>query len=458
MNSHEHNHTQPRQENHIMGEENHKIFIPNPSIFKKLTLVFKLVDDLIYQMYSSLVGNFDVSIYDMEISKFLKNILHSRQILFFYIIFGNFWMIYSNITFNMNTSIDHKSILKKEEIINFAKYFFYLLCHIFFAILLFLTIYLKIKDFPQMRVKRYNELEQYILTKNKELKKNECSVCNVVKCMRSFHCNYCNKCVTKFELHSHWLNTCIGSQNFIIYVAILLFLNLFFIICLLNYFLQIFIIDRDNIQYDFKFKLFYLHFWFILTLYLEFKLFRFTYSVIRKGLLCNLTENERKNWLRLPYLWRNSSKEFFNPFDRGSWNNFKDVWASWRNKELDISDRINIELMKNENLNVTSEILDVCQAKNIDKSVISVNSTEDDFVFLNNESLDSKTHGSAGTDKTKESVDKFQMDYFITSDEQICYLTYDPKNFRRPINWTRIRIYTIFDLINSPFRKIFKNY
>lgn len=445
--SHSHSHC----DNACKDDESpHEIFIPKYSIFKKFLLGLKLVDDLIYQIYSTFVGNFDLTINDMELSKFFKNILHTRQILFFYIFFGNFWMVYSNIKLNNNLTINESEISTHEKNLIMIKTILYLTCMISFSITLFLTFYLKIKDFSNMKIRIYNELEQYILLKNKELKKNVCHVCKVVRCMRSFHCNYCNRCVTKFELHSNWFNTCVGSENNLVYVSIIFFLCIFLIFCLFNYFLQIFVIDRDSLLYDFKSKLFYLHFWFSLTFYLAYKLIRYANDIIRRGLFFNLTQNERINWIRFPYLWRNASKEFFNPFDRGVWNNIKDVWASWRNKELDISERINIDLIKNENLNVSETI-------SSDKTIINLNSTEDDFVLLNNESCGEKKEQNKLTKESEICVNKLKFDYFVTSDEKVCYQTYDPINIRTAINWNRMRLYTLFDLINSPFRKLIEH-
>lgn len=60
--------------------------------------------------------------------------------------------------------------------------------------------------------------------------KKLCFECEVIKGPGTEHCHVCKRCVTKFEKHSVWLNTCVGSGNhlkyflFIFYVWLDVFL------------------------------------------------------------------------------------------------------------------------------------------------------------------------------------------------------------------------------------------
>ena len=225
MNSNNDNNSQ--SDNFRRGSD-HDFIMPKKTIFAKLILGIKFIDDLFYQMYIGLISNFDATIGELEISKFLKNIFHSRQILFFYIFMGNFWTIYSHFNHYSSNINDEKEISYNEKNSYLLKNYLYTTFLILFGVTSFFTLLLKLGNYSQMFIKRCEELEKYILSKNKDLIRNECHECKVVRCMRSFHCNYCNKCVTKFELHSNWFNCCVGSQNLLIYSLVLVFLNLYY--------------------------------------------------------------------------------------------------------------------------------------------------------------------------------------------------------------------------------------
>jgi hypothetical protein len=58
-------------------------------------------------------------------------------------------------------------------------------------------------------------------------------------------------------------------------------------------------------------------------------MYRFTKSFF-KGLCENVTYSEKAVWKRLPYLWANMSKQYFNPFDKKSaWKNYRESIESF---------------------------------------------------------------------------------------------------------------------------------
>ena len=48
-----------------------------------------------------------------------------------------------------------------------------------------------------------------------------CYLCKVSVSRRSKHCRRCNKCVDVFDHHCPWLNTCIGAQNYRLFLVLL---------------------------------------------------------------------------------------------------------------------------------------------------------------------------------------------------------------------------------------------
>lgn len=49
-----------------------------------------------------------------------------------------------------------------------------------------------------------------------------CPKCEVLRTPDSRHCFICNKCVDRFDHHCHWLNTCVGAGNHLLFYAYLL--------------------------------------------------------------------------------------------------------------------------------------------------------------------------------------------------------------------------------------------
>lgn len=52
-----------------------------------------------------------------------------------------------------------------------------------------------------------------------------CETCLIFRPGRSAHCNLCNNCVQEFDHHCVWLGTCIGKQNYPLFIAFSVALN-----------------------------------------------------------------------------------------------------------------------------------------------------------------------------------------------------------------------------------------
>lgn len=140
-----------------------------------------------------------------------------------------------------------------------------------------------------------------------------CHVCRVPKVVRSQHCEYCNRCVLKFEKHSTLFNHCIGARNHIFYFFFRFGLMLLFLTNLI-------VLTRDKTVKYRKTD--------ILTIFFFFYDFYMFFSSMKETLLNfvlighNFMSVEVMLMRRLPYLWKNTEFEFYNPFDKGLIHNF----------------------------------------------------------------------------------------------------------------------------------------
>lgn len=195
-----------------------------------------------------------------------------------------------------------------------------------------------------MYITQNEEMEKYIIGQRPELKNNKCPDCNLIKCVRSFHCRMCNVCIAKYDRHSSWFNRCIGSKNYFPYVCVNTFLLLFYITSIVHYVMNI--IEVRNI----KGKEFVFHFWIVLLCFLAIK-FMIFYSSLSNCLVKNLTDFEVKNWMRLPYLWRNMRKDVYNPFNKGLYLNIREIIECYNDPEIKYdSPSIDIGISDNSNI------------------------------------------------------------------------------------------------------------
>eukprot|EP00826_Nyctotherus_ovalis_P058487 TRINITY_DN8040_c0_g1_i10.p1 TRINITY_DN8040_c0_g1~~TRINITY_DN8040_c0_g1_i10.p1 ORF type:complete len:295 (-),score=44.23 TRINITY_DN8040_c0_g1_i10:129-1013(-) len=167
-------------------------------------------------------------------------------------------------------------------------------------------------------VERDEKIEAYIKNHRKEVKNFFCNVCGVSKIMRSFHCIYCNRCVAKWQVHTFWFNRCIDARNIFtywLYLAVGLLLNLTSVGTCLYY---------NHVRTKQMPKPFLYMVLLIIQLVTLGKELRTYTGLIAK----NLTFLEKQNWYKAIYMWANESRVFFNPFDRGTFNNFKQAIKS----------------------------------------------------------------------------------------------------------------------------------
>lgn len=392
------------------------------SIFTKLLCLFTILDNTIEQMYLNIISNVDNVVNEGDIPNFAKKLLNVRQVLFHTFYLSNFLLLYYNTT----TTVE---IMSHVFMMKISAYYCLIIS---FVMLNSLILFLRFKDVDQMTLTPKEEIERIILRKNPDLMKNKCQHCNVTRCMRSQHCSICNKCVIKYELHSHWFNLCIGSVNCLPYTIVLLWINLYFVVSLILMTIQIFFDQND---YDFKGKEFRFHLWFAVLVYCQFKIFLFTKEFIWMGVLKNMTDYEGHNWRRLPYMWKSPNKHFYNPFDKGFKFNLKELWKSFRNPGLESDSRVSDTSHSIINLDDdVSTILEVIEDKELDTIVDNLTTDPNKPPML--------TH----FDKLNKPFEP------VTSyDKQIVYCRYDQNEI---INWTRIRLFTVFDVPNSPFREI----
>jgi palmitoyltransferase len=53
-----------------------------------------------------------------------------------------------------------------------------------------------------------------------------CNICKTHVLENTKHCQQCNRCVEMFDHHCHWLNNCIGLQNYKYFIRMLSFVTI----------------------------------------------------------------------------------------------------------------------------------------------------------------------------------------------------------------------------------------
>ena len=370
---------------------------PNYIIFVIIFFIRQL-NLQILQIFTGFSMTIDMFINRSNYSPIIKRIIHSKQIFIIIYIINIQYLLGSveSISFLNELNKFSLKLMILSMIAMHAHYYFYN---------------------QKLFIEKDEELEKFYLKRNPQVMKAMCMDCNTLKIMRSGHCLYCNKCVKKFQLHSDWLNICIGSNNELLYAITIFFINLYFFISNIIFWYYI-LVKSDLLKY-----LFFLFFIFaIIGIYILINSLKFCYTFIFEHLLANLTVNERGLLKRLIYLWSDGRKnDFFNPFNKGAKRNIEEMLVNL----FDIDIYSNYKNFACQNL---SEIIDD------DK----INNKEEEF--NENDEIESFKAMIKLTE---------HFDPLITSKGNI-YKFVDGKEI---INWNRLCIFTVFDLINSPYKE-----
>ena len=374
---------------------NHNFSNPRYIIFFILGFV-KLTNHQILQLFNGLTMSIDILIRNSNFHPLIKRIFHTKQILLLIYVFNIQYLL---------SSIENISFL---YIIN--KYSLKLFIYSVIGLNLHYYIYRN-----KLFIEKDEELEKFILRRNPQIKRANCEICDTIKICRSGHCFYCNKCVKKFQLHSDWFNICIGANNELVYGITLFFSNIYIFIS--NIIFWYYILVRTELL---KYLVLVFSLFGLLGLYILFNSLKFLYNFFFEHLFINLTLYESNNARRLTYLWSDSIT-FFNPFNKGLQRNIEEMLVN----TFDVDIYSDYKNFGNQNL---SEIIDDERINQQDEEINYYNEIDSFKVMI-------------------KLVEHF--DPVITSKGNI-YKFVDGKEI---INWNRLIIFTIFDIINTPSRE-----
>ena len=374
---------------------NHNFSNPRYIIFFILGFV-KLANHQILQLFNGLTMSIDILIRNSNFHPLIKRIFHTKQILLLIYVFNIQYLL---------SSIENISFL---YIIN--KYSLKLFIYSVIGFNLHYYIYRN-----KLFIEKDEELEKFILRRNPQIKRANCEICDTIKICRSGHCFYCNKCVKKFQLHSDWFTICIGANNELVYGITLFFSNIYIFIS--NIIFWYYILVRTELL---KYLVLVFSLFGLLGLYILFNSLKFLYNFFFEHLFINLTLYELNNARRLTYLWSDSIT-FFNPFNKGLQRNIEEMLVN----TFDVDIYSDYKNFGNQNL---SEIIDDERINQQDEEINYYNEIDSFKVMI-------------------KLVEHF--DPVITSKGNI-YKFVDGKEI---INWNRLIIFTIFDIINTPSRE-----
>ena len=380
-------------------QQGHTHDFSNPRyLYNYILNYIKMGNFYIQRFFAGITSSLDLAISKSSFNPYVKNLIHSKQIfLILYIINIQYLLsTVEKITFLNFLNENTRSFMILSALILYLHYFF-----------------LNQKLF----LERDEEMEKFVIKRNPQIKKGKCDHCDVLKVMRSSHCIFCNKCIKKFQLHSDWFNICIGANNELLYAITLFFFIVYFFtsnLILLYYIL----FRRDLLLYlTFIFTLFA-----ICGIYICFISGKFLYDFIFECLLINLTYYEKMNSRRMNYLFGDGyGRSFFNPFNKGIQRNLEEM----------LINMFDINIYHDyKNCQDLSELIDESD-DNTKKEEQQINYYFDEV---------------AGYQLMIKLVEHF--DPVITSKDNI-YKFVDGKEI---INWNRLMIFTVFDVINSPFK------
>lgn len=397
-----------KEENEFDGRINH--FSPNHKhVFKKRSIMKKIKgivhwgEEYLLDFFNGSTSSFDMIIANSDFSPQIKRLLHAKQLLFLIFMLNTIYLL---------TSLDNSS---------FIAYCIYI--SLLGMLIAISTLIIHSYATESLYLKKDEELERYVSEKNPEIKNNYCHNCDLIKCMRSLHCMYCNKCIIKFNFHSDWFNLCVGASNELLYILTFFFVLLFLTICLLIMIYDIFLTSKCN-----GVQLVY-HFWFIIYGYVYYSVIRFYIGFIF-NCLKNLTMYEAKNQRRITYLYKDFSKEYFNPFDKGPSKNLKEIWINF----YDTFSKNSRPRIVNGNIPLPSD----------EEADIGINGQDNEARMSQ-----LKMEGDLGAFKMFLELNKDSPPFSSSSG----YI-YKKIEEGEIINWNVIRVYTIFDISNCSFKNL----
>ena len=351
----------------------------------------------IQKSFTSITSTLDLAIANSSFSPNIKTLIHTKQIFLIIYIINIQYLLYvvEKISFLYFLNQNSRAFM------------------IFSLIILYLHFFL-FKE--RLFVERDEELEKFVLKRNPQAKRGKCEHCDILKVVRSSHCVFCNRCVKKYQLHSDWFNICVGTNNELLYALTLFFIIFYF--CISNFIFCYYILfRRDLLSY---LILIYTLFT-IAGIYITFNSGKFLYQFVKECLLTNLTFYEKNNIRRLNYISINGfQRTIFNPFDKGTQRNLEEMLIN----TFDINIYSNY---KNNNIENLSEIIDDNDKNNEEEEFNRFNDADYFKLML-------------------KLVEHF--DPLVTSKQNV-YKFVDGKEI---INWNRLMIFTVFDIINSPLK------
>ena len=390
------NYNNQKSLNNMNQHHSLSIIFSNPKHLYSLVLRrIKFINNYIQNNFNTLTSSLDISLQNSKANKLLKRFFHSKQILLIIYIFNIQYMI---------------SILDKISFLDFL--YQNVKSFMFLSIILMYIHYYFFKN--KLFIEKDEEIENFIIKRNPKIKKGKCEECDIIKIMRSSHCIFCNRCIKKFHFHSDWFNICIGANNELLYAITLFFTVLYLFISIIIFWY--YILFHPDLLNNLNF---------IITTFavvgICINIFsgKFLYTFIKECIFTNFTFYEKKNFRRLTYLFTgNNTENIFNPFNKGIKRNLEEMIINMF--DINIYD----DYMNKNKKNFT---------ENLDDNN-NIYNNENDFDDMDSFKLMIKL------------VEDFEP--LITKKGNI----YKIVNGKELINWNRFMLYTVFDIINSPFK------
>ncbi|CAI7747352.1 unnamed protein product [Closterium sp. NIES-53] len=158
-----------------------------------------------------------------------------------------------------------------------------------------------------------------------------CVTCRIMRPRRSKHCSICNKCVAQFDHHCPWISNCVGKRNKWHFLMMLVLEMAAMIIALSLAFGRLMNLEGAPAAGAGWLGYVAMHHTGALVFIIAdgFMLLSVLGLVVSQGsqVAQNITTNEMANAHRYAYL-RGPDGKYFNPFNRGCYQNCADFWTT----------------------------------------------------------------------------------------------------------------------------------